>query len=261
MSRRMNLILIEDNTADCIKFKNTAQLRFGNSVAIVGITNSSSEAVMLMDACSPDGVILDLELHKGEGSGVEFLKSIQDMSPKPVIVVTTNTPSDLLHNLVRDYDVAFIFYKRQKGYSPDAVISMLLDLWFVQGGEDIPEPDTLPNTNEINRESRIRERMREEMDLIGISVKHKGREYIEEAVYISVYEGISDSVFYQVAERVKVTYSSVIRSIQTAINNAWLSTDVESLSKHYTAPIDIRTGVPSPTELVRYYAEKISKSL
>jgi hypothetical protein len=59
----------------------------------------------------------------------------------------------------------------------------------------------------------------------------------------------------------KSSYSAIIRTMQTAINNAWESTAIEDLNVHYTARIDIRTGVPSPTEFIHFYADKIHKAM
>lgn len=49
--------------------------------------------------------------------------------------------------------------------------------------------------------------------------------------------------------------------MQTAINHAWRMSPVEDLLVHYKARINIETGVPSPTEFVYYYKEKIKKLL
>jgi len=47
--------------------------------------------------------------------------------------------------------------------------------------------------------------------------------------------------------------------MQTAINYAWRISPVEDLILHYKARINYETGVPTPTEFIYYYADKIRK--
>ena len=47
--------------------------------------------------------------------------------------------------------------------------------------------------------------------------------------------------------------------MQTAINYAWRVSSIDDLMAHYKARINYETGVPTPTEFIYYYAEKIRK--
>ena len=49
--------------------------------------------------------------------------------------------------------------------------------------------------------------------------------------------------------------------MQNAILHAWRITPIDDLSTYYTARINYETGVPTPTELIYYYADKIRKEL
>lgn len=51
------------------------------------------------------------------------------------------------------------------------------------------------------------------------------------------------------------------RAMQTAINNAWRSTSIDDLMMHYKARINYETGVPTPTEFIYYYRDKIKENL
>jgi hypothetical protein len=53
------------------------------------------------------------------------------------------------------------------------------------------------------------------------------------------------------------TESSIERAIQNAINRAWKNTDIDDLLLHYTAKINSDKGVPTVTEFIYYYANKI----
>ena len=119
--------------------------------------------------------------------------------------------------------------------------------------------------SELSEEQRerIMERIRTELDLIGIGVRYRGRAYLEEAIFalVNKEKKSSEAVIYQVAEDRKATYGGILRAIQTAIHNAWETSAIEDLQKYYTARINIHTGVPSPTEFIHYYADKIRKTM
>jgi len=262
MNRPMALLLVEDDKTDCDRFVKIVNDKYKKHVRFIDITDSSTYAVKSVIHYMPDGVILDLELHKGEGSGIEFLKGIENVDPKPIIVVTTNTPSNLVYNLVRDMGVDFVYYKRQKTYNPEIVISNMLDLWAVQ---EIDDDDTVEKPIVNSQEDiyeRIKKEISNELDLLGVGIKYKGREYIQEAVFLMVSGKVKtyDELLNKVSYNAGVTYPSVIRAIQTAIFNTWDGTKKEIISKYYTAPIDVRIGVPSPTEFIHFYVDKISSN-
>lgn len=264
-SKPMPLLLIEDDVAECIKFKNCANNR--TDITFVGMTGSSIEGIQFVKTRMPEGVILDLELHKGKGSGLQFLADLKaaNMKLRPIVVVTTNSPSNVVYNHVHDIGADLIFYKRQADYSPDMVVNTLLALrksLHTVRCDDVPgDLQTIESPEE--RCVRINERIDTELDLVGIGVRYKGRAYLREAIFllISKDKNSSEAVLYQVAERQRLSYSSVIRAIQTAINKAWDSSSIEDLQKYYTARVNINTGVPSPTDFIHYYADKIRKTI
>lgn len=49
--------------------------------------------------------------------------------------------------------------------------------------------------------------------------------------------------------------------MQTSINYAWRLSSIEDLLKHYKARINHETGVPTPTEFIYYYKEKIRRRI
>lgn len=261
----MPLLLIEDDIAECIKFKDCAKRR--TDINFVGMTSSSIEGLQYVKTRIPEGVILDLELHKGQGSGLQFLADLREanMSLRPIIVVTTNSPSNIVYNHVHDFGADLVFYKRQTDYSPDMVIGTLLalrkSLYTVQHDGLPSDLQTIESPEE--RRVRIAERIDTELDLVGIGVRYKGRAYLHEAIFLLINKdkNSSEAILYQVAEHKRLSYSSVIRAIQTAINKAWDTSNIEDLQKYYTARVNIHTGVPTSTEFIHYYANKIRKSI
>ncbi len=263
MDKPMPLILIEDDASECNRFRNCARNR--TDVAFVGITGSSDEGISFVKTRLPEGVILDLELHKGKGSGIQFLTDLNNLALRicPIVIVTTNSPSAIVYNHIHDMGVDLIFYKRQENYSPDMIINTLVALRKSLYNA-LPKEDhlkTLESPEELR--GRIIARIDAELELVGIRERYKGRQHLQDAIYLMVTKAKdnSESILYQVAKKRKISYSSVIRAIQTAINNAWENNDIDELLKHYTARININTGVPSPTDFIYFYAAKIQKSL
>ena len=263
--RPMPLLLVEDDVAECIKFRDCANNR--GDISFIGMTGSSFEGIQYVKTLMPEGVILDLELHRGKGSGMQFLAELKraNISLRPIIVVTTNSPSNVVYSYVHDMGADLVFYKRQADYSPDMVINTLLALrksLYAAPRDGIPgDLRTIESPEE--RRKRIQERIDTELDLIGVGVRYKGRTYIREAIFLllSKEKDSSEAVIYRVAERLKLSYSTVIRAMQTAVNRAWDSSSIDDLQKYYTARVNIHTGVPSPTEFIHYYADKIRKTM
>ena len=92
------ILLIEDEVADCIAFKNCAQSR--TDIVFVGMTGCASEGLENMQTMMPERVILDLELHWGEGSGFQFLSELKksNLKIRPIIIVTTNISSKTVYS-------------------------------------------------------------------------------------------------------------------------------------------------------------------
>jgi len=262
--KAMPLLLIEDDVADCIKFKDCANRR--TDVTFIGMTDSSEEGISLLKTRLPEGIILDLQLLKGRGSGLKFLTDLKgtDMAFRPIVVVTTSNQSKLVYNHVEGMGVDWVFCKKQPDYSADLVIDTLVSL---RESLHTMQRDGLPNdlqTIESPEEQRVRisTRIDTELDLVGVRARYKGRSYLHEAIYLLINSNAeTGSVIDQVANKHRLTYSSVSRVMQTAINNAWDSADIDELKVYYTFRVSARTGVPSASDFIYYYAEKIRNSI
>jgi len=255
--RPMNVLLIEDDEKVCKEFEKLIEGK--NDMKIVAKTNSSKEAIKLVQLHKPDGIILDLELHYGTGSGFEFLKELKNikMQNKPAIVVNTNIISDVVYDNLHKDLVDIIFYKKQKNYSPQMVIDSMLLLRKNHQVAEIIQQENLEDNSK-----KIKELINTELNFIGINYKLKGRDYIFDAIYYILVEeqnGNEGSVFQHLANKYKLLTSSISRAIQTAINEAWRTSPIEDLKEHYTAKINYHTGVPTPTEFIYYYVEKITE--
>lgn len=259
------ILLIEDNEVEVNEFKHYIEGRA--NAKLIKSTNSSYEGIEYTKMYMPEGIILDLELHNGEGSGIEFLEELQKIKLdfKPLIVVTTNVSSKIIYRRIRELGVDFIYYKKQSDYSPEMVINSMTSLRESLYNTKIEQLGSKPTTETpIEHENRIREKITVELDLVGIPHHLVGRKYIEEAIVFLIQndnEEDGETVFRHLANEFKVCNSSVSRAMQTAINNAWRSTSIDDLMMHYKARINYETGVPTPTEFIYYYRDKIKENL
>lgn len=264
-NKPMSLLLIEDDEFECKRFESYVETL--DNVKLIGVTNSSNEGLEYFKTHLPEAIVLDIELHKGQGSGIEFIEQAKKIMTefRPIIVVTTNAASSILYDKLHEEGVDLVFYKKQTDYSPKLIISSLLSLrktLHKYKGVD----KNLGNFVEslADYENKISKRIDAELNLIGIGSHLKGRKYIHDAIMYLINaeeNNTGETVFNYLANLHKKSSSSISRVMQTAINNAWRNTAPEDLEMYYTAKVNYNTGVPTPTELIYYYKDKIMKNL
>lgn len=266
-NRPMRLLLVEDAESECADFRKCAE-EIPNA-HLIATTNSSMEALEFVKNYSPEGVILDIELHKGQGSGLDFLDNLSNYVTnfKPIVIVVTNSASKILYDSLHTKGADLIFYKQQTGYSSRTVILELLSLrksLYRYNELDIESKNLLLETQAEFR-NRLTTRINTELDLVGISSHLKGRGYIHDAILYLIEASPDEldntSPYIYLANKYKKSASSISRVMQTSINYAWRSSSTDDLELYYTAKINYHTGVPSPTELIYYYSNKIKNSL
>jgi DNA-binding response OmpR family regulator len=256
----MTLLLIEDDAAERSKFTDHASNRA--DITFVGMTSSSDEGVQLVKEHMPEGVILDLLLYDGQGSGLQFLTDLMEeyLEPRPIIVVTTHIPPNMVYTQALNAGVDYIHFKGQADYSPEMVINTMLFLR--KSMSATRRADQCSETPE-ERNNRIFDIIDKELNLVGIRTRYKGRTYLRDAIFLLLTRSKSNSkaVLVQVAERNNLIYSSVFRAVETAIKNAWNNSCIDELQANYNAIISTSTGIPSPTDFIHYYADKIRMKL
>lgn len=257
---RINIILVEDDKNESNAIQNYINSR--DDIKLVAIAESSKEAIDKIKTFIPDAIILDIELNEGEGSGLEVLKEINEikLDVKPIIIITTNISSKTVYTYAHEKGADLIIHKLKKDYSPELVINNVVLLNNINSRERLNSNTDLKNTNEYR--NKISDRINRELNLIGISSHLIGRKYIHDAImYIIENNSEKENVFLHLAKLYKKGNSTIGRSIQTAIEHAWRKSSIEDLQKYYTAAVNYNTGVPTPTELIYYYVEKIRKTL
>ncbi len=251
LEKQLRVIIIEDDITICNNFQ---RLMDDQSILnLKGITNNSKHAIKLIKDHLPHAVILDLELHAGGGNGLEVLRGIKELQLPmiPYFLVTTNNSSAVTYEMARTLGADFIMYKHEDGYSEKKVVDLLHTM------SDIILNNSVTNAivveTPIQKSKRLTSRIYAQLDLVGISPKVKGYHYLADAIML-VYEGDTYNICDNIGAKHQKTESSVERAMQTAVNRAWRTTEIDVLLKYYTGKISSDKGMPTITEFIHYYA-------
>ena len=259
MDRTLSILLIEDEQAECQLIADYIDTT--DDVSLVEYTGDAKKALEYVKDYLPDAVILDLELHKGNGNGLTFLHDLTEMNfhHKPYILVTTNNTSVITHEQARILGADFIMTKAQSDYSAGNVIEFLRSIKNVlhrRAQAHAQRIESLTTESAEQRHKRIIKRIAFEIDKVNISPKAIGRGYLIEAIYQTAH-GAGKNICATIANEHKKSTPSVERAMQTAIDRAWKTSGIDELQQHYTAHIHSAKGVPTVTEFIYYYANKI----
>lgn len=256
MNRNLNIMLIEDDPTVCRHF--TEHIDTIADISITAITNNSYRALELIKDCPPDVVILDLELNQGQGNGLLFLRDLNKLTLpfKPYILITTNNCSSVTYDFARQLGADFIMSKQQEDYSEKNVIHFLKML---KGIIQHHQPDETESESPNRKEKRLLRLINLELENIGISPSAIGRKYLIDAILLAL-DGHTKNLGIIIGKKYSKTNTSVERAMQNAINNAWRSKDIDDLHRYYTARVNSQRGVPTLTEFIYYYANKIKNN-
>ncbi|MCL2820137.1 MAG: response regulator [Oscillospiraceae bacterium] len=257
MDKKLTVFMVEDDNEECIELMQ--HIDEAPEFRLVGVTNNENNALKSVQDHLPDVIILDLELYKGRGNGIGFLKALRNMQlkPSPFILVTTHNISHITHEIARQLGADFIMVKSREDYCAGYVVEFLISLKnTIQDMQKKIKEKTDPiEETPANKKKRQEVRIVVEIDRIGISPKAIGRSYLINAILNRI-EG-KQNHFITIAEKYGKTAASVERAMQNAINRAWSVTNSEDLRLYYTSRIHSDKGVPTVTEFICYYADKV----
>ena len=257
--KTMKILIIEDDISDCNSFKKCAANR--NDIEIVAMTDSDLEGLKLVKSKRPEGIVLDLELNNsatGSIDSLEFLVNLKklNLNYEPIVIVTTHVNSKRTYEILHRNGVDLILYKDNPKYSSEHVLNNFVNL----RNADIDYKETSIEEIIQNEEDKISNIINDELELIGVTAKLKGREYIHDAILYLVQDDSNKiNVIQYLVNKYKKSGTTITNGIQNAIIHAWRVTPVEDLEKYYTARINYETGIPTPMEFIYYYVNKIKK--
>ena len=257
----MTTLLVEDDKKECERFKD--YIGNLNNIKLVGAVNSCASAIKHIKTHMPETIILDIELNVGQGTGIDLIEEINNMSFnfKPIIAVITNIFAKEVHDYLHTQGVHLVFYKRKQDYSAELVVSNLYRIWkSAVKLHNVNKIEVVEDETMAEKIERISKRIDSELDLVGIGRNLNGRKFIIDAVlYILNVENIdnSENVFNYLGKKYKKVNSSIFRTIQVSIEHAWRSAPIENLQKYYTQSFNYNRGNPTVNELIHYYVDKM----
>ena len=255
MERKLTVILVEDDPFESQAIVNCAEDM--EDIRLLSVTNNVEKALNDVKDYRPDAVILDLELHRGYGNGLEFLEGAsKSVDYKPFVLVTTSNTSAMTHKQARELGADFIMSKSQGDYSARKALNFLLSMKNILHSNTVNKTATTETPAE--KSNRVINRAFAAIERVGISPKVIGKNYLADAICTAI-ESPQANIVAEVARKYRKTDASIIRAMQTAISNAWRSMDIEVLKKNYTAYINPAKGSPTVMEFIYYYADKIGK--
>ncbi|MGN1104472.1 MAG: sporulation initiation factor Spo0A C-terminal domain-containing protein [Candidatus Coproplasma sp.] len=261
MDSRLKVLLVEDDQAACKQIIDEVNLNPDDFI-LIGITNNSTLAFEYVSDKHPDAVILDLELHHGGGDGLDFLQKLKTshLSHIPFVLVTTNNVSQVTHEIVRSLGADFIMTKNQEGYSAKSVLEFLkiTKSVIINRREQIQQNGQ--GDSPAQTAKKLQQRICRELDKVGVSPKSIGYTYLIDAIAMTVKQPVQH-ICDRIGEIYRKSAPSVERAMQNAINRAWKTADIQDLLDNYTAKIKSDKGVPTVTEFICYYAQKIKNDL
>lgn len=260
MDFTLSVLLVEDDPLVCNEIED--YIYSLEDIELTGITNNASEAFKIVQDTLPDVVILDLELHCGGGSGLSLLQLLhtESASKIPYIVITTNNSSTITYEAARQLGADYIFYKHQEDYSAKNVVDFLRMLKnVIQKQRRSLVYNASVSKSPAQFQKRVVRKICAELDAIGISPKATGYLYLVQAVQLAMQNNTSN-LCNKIGEQYGKTASSVERAMQNAIAKAWRTTPIDDLLTFYTARVSSSKGVPTLTEFIYYYANKIKNS-
>lgn len=257
MPKKLSMIIIEDDPIACKELVDYIEEL--DDILLLGVTNNSSKAIDFVKDFLPDVIILDLELHRGSGNGLTVLIEINNLNlnTTPYTLITTNNSSQITYESARQLGADFIMSKYQADYSAKNVVDFLRIMKPAILSRN-QMTSTIKSTTEspVIKNKRIIRRICTELNYIGISPKVIGYQYLVDAIQLVIKQPMHN-LSNVIGEKYGKTEASVERAMQNSINKAWRTTDIDDLFKYYTARINSEKGVPTITEFIYYYANKI----
>lgn len=260
-SKPMKILIIEDDISDCNNFIDCIKGR--KDVELVAITDSDIDGLKYVKTRQPEGIVLDLELNNSKSGNTDsfgFLSNLKKLklNNEPIVIVTTHVNSKRTYDILHRMGVDLILYKDHPKYSCNHVLNQFINL------RREPEMAIESSIEELfaDNEKKISNLINNELELIGVTSKLKGREYIHDAILYLIENENSDLSVIQYLTKVhKKSATTITNGIQNAIIHAWRVSAPDDLLENYTAIINHETGVPTPMELIYYYRDKIKKMI
>ncbi|MCL2356729.1 MAG: response regulator [Defluviitaleaceae bacterium] len=253
----LNILLVEDDPDECRAY--IQYIDHLDDVHLAGVTNNADKALQDCIANLPDAVILDLELHNGGGNGVSFLLEMgkAGLPVKPYVLIATENISKAAHAKVRQLGADFIMTKSQENYSPEEIVEFLRSMkTIIHDAQKRYVPAEIKPLTPEESQKQLVSRIAAELNMLGVSPKMLGRKYLIDAITLTI-EG-HRKPGRLIALKYDKNAASVERAMQHTLNHTWHHGNANDLQTFYTAKINSRRGMPTLSEFIFYFADKLA---
>lgn len=260
MGSKINILLVEDDKDMCEAFEFC--IHRNERFHLAGKTGKQSEGIEFVKEGDIGAIILDLELE--EGDGIHFLQELKtlDVEP-PLVVVITNTRSEITLECMRASGADFIYQKCNESYSPNMVLSIVEHTYPYRKKSCSPQMKVISyqrNQEEIYQ----RKRIEEELTRLGFKLHSKATGYLVDAIHYIAFEikgrdYILKEVYGVVAKKNDTKEVNVEKAIRDNIEKTWMRTNPETLEIHYPYPVSKESGTPTNMEFIKNITRKIWK--
>ncbi|WP_461246241.1 sporulation initiation factor Spo0A C-terminal domain-containing protein [Treponema sp. R6D11] len=243
-NNKLSVFLVEDEQICIDQFQKHAKKREGFIVS--GISDSARVAEKIIYQKKPSVLLVDLQL--SEGNGIELISRVrQERNYNPYIVAITQIASQHTLRMLHDSLTDFVFLKTVRDFS----YSQVFDFLEIMKRNII---DTSDETAEIY--------IKKLLDKYTIHRNIAGKNHLAEAILLKLRSKkkkivFSKDIFPVIGEKYGKVWYNIEKSCRNAIAEAFMQTPWDVLVKEYTALIDPSRGVPTTSEFINYYVEKL----
>lgn len=253
MEKQLKVLITEDRAEFARESASTFQ-EYG--IEACYCNKDGAELLEMIEAQSPDIVLLDLFMPRVDGIGVINAVMKDSKSKKPIFIMISSFDSPILEreamNAGASYVVLRPFHLRDlcdrimqlHGNATSA--SRKLPLSAVR-------PQQLPN---------MEVQVTEILHQIGVPAHIKGYHYLRDSILMSVenpdiINAVTKQLYPSVAKRYQTTSSRVERAIRHAIEVAWDRGDVDILNSYFGYTIHNSRGKPTNSEFIAMISDKL----
>lgn len=260
MESKIEILLVEDDMDMCAAFEFC--IHRSKKFHLVGRTGKQSEGIAVVKEGNIGAVILDLELE--EGDGIHFLEELKtlDVEP-PLVVVITNTRSEIILEYIRSEGADFIYQKCNESYSPNMVLD-IVEHTYPYRKKSCSQQMKVISYQQSQEELYQRKRIEEELGKLGFKLHIKSTAYLIDAIHYAAFEirGREYSlkeIYGVVAKRNDTKDTNVEKNIRDNIERTWMKANPKILERYYPFEVSKESGSPTNMEFIKNMTRKMWK--
>lgn len=223
----IDVVIVEEDLHYVKNILNTVINKFDN-LRITYIATTVKEAIQIIQNNYIDLIFLDLKLQ--DDTGIKIIERVNSLTNtrKPNIIIVSGD-IELSNKVAKKYKDLNIINKLAKS---ESIYKAIYNIIY--------------KMNYLNNEKEIKRKVMYELKMIGYNFKHKGSQYILEAI-VNIYENnnvdLLDNLEENVYKHIAYKYHKNIKNIKTniikATNYVYLYQNSENMKKYFSLDIKV----------------------